>query len=93
MTGYFVSFTVTHALNFLLSLRRLLMITREKLPFYIPALSLSAAVAAVWTVSHLPGTLLRIPAYLALLFSLLYLLRIVGKEDLHWIHGLVRNKK
>ena len=93
MVGYYFSFLVTHVLNFGLSLRRLLKITAEHIPLYIPALAVSAAIAAVWCVSHLPGTLIRIPAYLSLLTSLLYLLRIIGKEDTLWIRGLIRNKK
>ena len=93
MEGYFFSFLVTHALNFGLSLRRLLRITRERIPFYIPALSISAAVTAVWGISHISSIPMRIPAYLALLGSLLYLLKIIGKEDVQWIAGLIRNKK
>ena len=93
MEGYFFSFLATHLLNFSLSLRQLLKITRERIPFYIPALTPSAAIAAVWGVSHLSSTLVRIPAYVALLTSLLYLLRIIGKEDILWITGLIRNRK
>ena len=93
MEGYYFSFLVTHLLNFGLSLNRLLKITRERIPFYIPTLSFSAAIAAVWGVSHLSSTLVQIPAYLSLFFSLLYLLRIIGKEDILWIKGLVRAKK
>lgn len=93
MDGYFISFVVTHALNFGLSLRRLLKITRERIPFYIPAFSLTAAIASVWSVSHLQSALLRIPIYLALLISLLYLLGIIRREDIRWIKGLIRSKK
>ena len=93
MAGYFFSFLVTHALNFVLSLQRLLKISQETIPAYIPVLSVSAAAAAVWCVSHLQGFYIRIPAYLSLLTSLLYLLNIIGKEDILWISGLVRNKK
>ena len=45
--------------------------------------------SVVWSVSHLQNIFLRIPAYIALLISLLYLLRIIGKEDLLWIQGLI----
>ena len=93
MEGYYFSFLVTHALNFGLSLSRLLKISREKIPVYVPLLSVSAAIAAVWCVSHLHNTLARIPAFLALLVSLLYLLRIVGKEDILWIRGLITKQK
>ena len=93
MEGYFFSFLITHALNFMLSLKRLLNITRERIPFYIPAFAISAAIASVWSVSHLQSTLLRIPTYLALLTSLLYLLGIIDRLDILWINGLIHNKK
>lgn len=93
MEGYFFSFLITHGLNFVLSLRRLLKITRERIPFYIPALAVSAAIISLWSVSHLYGTFLKIPAYLALLVSLLYLLRVIGKEDILWIRGLITPAK
>jgi len=93
MEGYFFSFLITHALNYALSLGRLLKISRERIPFHIPAFALSAAMAAVWAVSHLRPFLFRIPAYLALLISLLYLLRIIGKEDFLWIRGLISTKR
>ncbi len=92
MDGYFVSFLVTHILNFLLSLRRLLKITGERIPFYIPALALAGAVAALWGCSHLSTPGLQVFAYPALLGSLLYLMRIIGREDISWITGLIRKK-
>ena len=39
MMGYFASFFVTHLINFILSLRQLLKITGEALPFHVPALT------------------------------------------------------
>ena len=93
MEGYFFSFFITHALNFGLSLRRLLKITQERIPFHIPALAISAAMISIAGVSHMHSAVLQVPFYLALLTSLLYLLGIIRKEDIHWVTGLVRNKK
>ena len=93
MDGYFFSFLVTHVFNFGLSLRRLLKITGERIPFYIPALSCSAGIAAAWIVSHMKNPLLQIPAYLSLLFCLLYLLGIIRKNDILWLKGLIQNRK
>ena len=92
MMGYFYSFLVTHLLNFLLSLRRLLLITQQRLPFHVPAFTAAAAVAAIWGASYLTRAHLRIGAYLALLGSLLYLFKIVSREDIRWLKGLVRKK-
>lgn len=90
MMGYFFSFLVTHLLNFILSLRRLLKITGETIPFHLPALSLSAAGAAVFAASHLTAPLSRALTYPVLLACMLYLLKIVHRSDLVWLRGLLR---
>ena len=92
MVGYFISFTLTHLLNFALSLRRLLKITRETIPFYIPALAVSVMLLSIWVTSHLSSPLGRCLTFPAILFSSLSLLGIVGKEDLLWLKGLVCKK-
>lgn len=93
MTGYFFSFFVTHALNFLLSLRRLLKITGERIPLHEPMLACSAGLAAVWLASHLSFTPGKLCAYALLLGCGLYLLKIIRKEDLRWVIGLMQPKK
>ena len=81
---------VTHLLNFVLSLRRLLKITREAIPFYIPALSVSAMLFAVFTAGFLSQPVQRSFAYLAILGSLLFLLKVLTREDVAWVKGLIR---
>ena len=93
MMGYYISFLVTHLLNFLLSLRRLLRITGVRIPFWVPALSTSAALAAVLGAAQFLHPSLQGLAYIALLGSLLCLFQITGKEDLLWIKGLLRRSK
>lgn len=93
MEGYFVSFLVTHLVNFALSLRRLLRITNETIPFFVPALTAAAAMLSVWCAGYLPSALLRGCAFASLLFSGLYLLRIIGQEDIQWLRGLLIRKK
>lgn len=90
MTGYFTSFLLTHLLNFALSLRRLLKITGETIPFHVPVLSLTAAIAAVWIASHLRLPAAQAAVYPVLLFCLLYLLRVIRREDAAWIKGLIK---
>ena len=92
MYHIFFSFLITHVLNFGLSLRRLLKITELTLPSHIPLLSAAAAIGAVWGSGHLSIPSLQIITYPALLFSAMYLLRILGREDLRWVRGLVRKK-
>lgn len=93
MDGYFVSFLITHLVNFLLSLRRLLKISGVSIPFYVPTLSLTAAMAAILGASKITGTVGQCIAFSALLGSLLYLCRIIGREDFYWLRGLLRTKK
>ena len=92
MMGYYVSFVVTHVLNFYLSLRRLLRITGESIPFYVPALGISATIAAVLGAGTFSSPWLQSFGFLGLLWSLLFLFGVTGKEDLRWIWGLVRKK-
>ncbi len=93
MEGYFVSFLVTHLLNFLLSLRWLLKMTRERIPLYIPLLTAAAAIGAAWSAGFLPNPVMQCWAYVWLLGSLLYLLNIIGREDILWVANLVKAKK
>ena len=89
IVGYFASFLVTHAINFFLSLRRLLRITRLRISPRTPVLTLSAALAAVCVARFASTPLLRACGYGAVLISLLFLLGIIDREDLIWLKGLV----
>lgn len=90
MAGYFFSFLITHAINFNLSLRRLLKITGEDIPLRIPLMTLSAGISSAWVSSHLHSPAAQIPAFLLLLGSALYLLGIIRKADIRWLRGLFR---
>jgi len=90
MEGYFVSFFVTHLINFLLSLRRLLKIAGTTIPFHIPALTAAAALAAAWSAGFVVSPLWRGAAYIALLVSLLTVFRVISGEDLSWLKGLIK---
>jgi stage V sporulation protein B len=92
MQGYFFSFLVTHLLNFILSLRRLMKITHMKLPLQIPAAGAVCAVCGVWVVSHLVSPVLQAVLYSVILMCLLYLGKIIRSEDVRWIKGLVHKK-
>jgi len=92
MTGYFISFFVTHLLNFGLSLRLLLRITGERISFHIPAFAAAALGGAVLGAGFFSGTASRAAAYLLLLGSLLCLFQITGREDILWLKGLLAKK-
>lgn len=91
MEGYFFSFLITHLVNFALSLRRLLKITGRRLHLHIPLLTLAAAILAVRLCLSFPSPALRVCAFLPLLLSLLTLLKVLSKEDLHWLRGLLKH--
>ena len=90
--GYFVSFLVTHIINFYLSLRRLLRITAQKIPCRIPLLTLAAAVLGLWLCSFVSGAGIRSVVYVIILLCLLFLMKILSREDLRWIKGLIYKK-
>ncbi len=90
MGGYFFSFALTHLLNFGLSLRRLLIITGEKIDAHIPLLGMAAMAAAIWGASHAGPVWIQAATYPILLGCMLYLLKIAGKEDVRWLLRLVR---
>ena len=93
MTGYYISFLITHLINFLLSLRRLYKITNESIPFYIPAMSFAATITAVLGANRIHGASGQIISYTALFWSLLSLFCIIGQEDFKWLTGLLKAKK
>ena len=87
--GYFFSFLVTHLINFILSLRRLLLISGERIAPAFPCFTAAAAIGSCWTVSHLSSSVLQAATFLPLFLSLLYLLGVCKKEDFVWLKGLL----
>lgn len=95
LRGYYLSFAVTHLVNFCLSLRRLLLASgaRPETGLYLRAVLCAAA--AGWTVSLLPnwvgirGVILPGAWYLLVLILLWTLLRVVRWGDLLWLRRLL----
>lgn len=87
IVGYILSFTFTHAVNFILSLKRLLKITGQKLPYSPPVLTISSGIASVYAAQFLASPILKSIIFVVLLFSLLSLLGIIKKDDLLWLKG------
>ena len=92
MMGYFISFLVTHLLNFLLSLRKLLKITHISLSPGAAVLVPVATASAVFLASHIYSPIARGVGFVLLFGSLLVLFRVLGKEDLFWLKGLTAKK-
>ena len=92
MDGYFLSFLVTHLINFLLSLRRLLRISGRHIHLSRPVLSTLCAVLAAMLSSFAPNPAVRTVTFPISFFCLLTLCGIIGKADQRWLLGLIRKK-
>ena len=88
--GYFFSFVITHFLNFALSLNRLKKISGVSIAWHVPILSCAATVASIWGASWVETPGIRIGAYVLLCGSLLFLFRVLRKEDVLWVKGLIK---
>ena len=83
MKGYYFSFLITHLLNFVLSLRRLCVITGCRIPFSVPALTASAGLLAAWIGTRIPW--MFVPVF----FLLLRILGVLGTEEIRWLRQLI----
>lgn len=90
--GYFFSFLVTHALNFYLSLRRLIKITHQRIDLRAAVITLGCTIAAIGICATVSSPGVRCIAFGAVFFSLLFLLKVLGREDIHWLKGLIYKK-
>ena len=90
IVGYFLSFTVTHAVNFILSLRRLIKITRLKLPYSVPVITISCGIGSIYVAQLVTNPILRATVFVLVLFSLLSLFGILKKDDVLWLKGMLR---
>ncbi len=89
MVGYFISFLLSHGVNAFLSLRLLVKITGLKIPKRMVWLLFFALGGSLLGAASLRKPTFSLVAFLAGFTSLLYLCRIVGREDLAWLAGLV----
>lgn len=91
--GYFYSFLVTHLLNFILSLGRLLHISSVKISISGTIFTLVAAYIAVWISQMLANPILRGLSYLGILICMLRALGVVKTSDIYWLKALLLHKK
>ena len=90
--GYYLSFLITHALNFYLSLRRLIQITGQRVPIGTAITTIGCCLISVGICAIVPVPLLRSLAFTAVFFSMLFLLGVLKRADIHWIKGLIYQK-
>lgn len=89
MTGYFISFFMTHLLNFILSLRLLIRTAGVQVSFSAPLRIGFAVIIASALCSILSAPALRAAAFLLAFPSLLTLLGVLSRRDITWIKGLI----
>ena len=89
--GYFLSFTITHALNFSLSLRKVLSIGGVRLSSTFALLTPACAAFAVFGGSCFTGPIRRAGAFLGLFFGFSFYLGLLGRGDLCWMRSLIFN--
>ncbi|MBR3978990.1 MAG: polysaccharide biosynthesis C-terminal domain-containing protein [Oscillospiraceae bacterium] len=91
MTGYFVSFLVTHLLNFVLSFRRLVKITGPALSWKTAFFALAGTGCSIFIAAHVYQPVLRGVLFAVIFVCVLFLVGVLKKEDICWLKGLIRN--
>lgn len=92
IVGYFISFTVTHVINFFLSLRRLLRITGIQIHISIPVRAILAGCIAVFLAGFASAPIFQAIAGTIILLSLLYLSGVIQSADGQWLLRLLKRK-
>lgn len=88
IAGYYLSFLVTHVLNFCLSLRHLVKIVSPHFSFAWPCLSISAYLISLVCASRFTGWVRPSLAFAGLFFSISYWFGVWNRQDLLWLKGL-----
>lgn len=93
MWGYFISFLISHVVNFALSLRLLLGAVRLRLRLGVLLTVPASVVMPFLFARSLPVLPLKPAVFFLLAASLLWLGDIVGPEDLRWLKGMIFSPK
>ena len=89
MMGYYFSFLVTHLINLLLSLRRLLKTAQVTLDWSEVFLTILCTGTGILISSCVNAVFFKAGAYILIFGSLLFLTGIIGKRDIIWVKGLL----
>ena len=91
--GYFISFTVTHVINFMLSIRRLLKITGISIDLGAVVMTLLSACMAIIACRYIDAPIWKSAIGMLTLLCLWTVFGIFRIRDLKWLLRLVQNKK
>ena len=89
MGGYFISFLVTHLLNYLLSLRLLHRLTGKVLSLQTAFLCITATAFSTFAAHYVTKALPSCICFALLFFTLLILFGVIKKDDMRWLKGLI----
>ena len=92
MIGYFASFSITHLINFILSLRRLSKVSQVKFPFHTPILTISAVLLAVAIAAKVADIIVKIPVFILIFGAFLTLFKVIRTRDILWLKSLFKKK-
>lgn len=93
MQGYFISFFVTHLLNFILSLRLLMKTSQITISARVPLLTALSTIIALLLSRQIPGDWIGAIGFLVIFGCLLTLYGIVSRKDIRWLRQLIRIRK
>jgi stage V sporulation protein B len=88
MTGYFVSFLISHAVNFLLSLALLLKTACLHIALRVPLLTILATMGGFVAAQLTQNAVAKPVIFLSIAFGGLYVLGILYPEDLSWLRSV-----
>lgn len=89
LQGYYFSFAVTHAVNFVLSVRRLLFIVQEKINYFTPIAVLAVCWGSALTLYRIQVHSFSVCIYVVVVFFGLYLFGLITENDILWIKRIV----
>lgn len=92
IAGYFASFLITHVINFLLSIGRLLRITKLTIPLHVPILCILVSCLGVVIAGVVNNAYASAICYCVIFLCGMLLAGVVKLEDLRWIRTLVLKK-
>lgn len=90
--GYYLSFVLTHVINFILSVRKLLLITGLSIRWHIPVFTVTAAIASVLIGNNVSQPLPRMALSVTVFSCFLTITGVLQKEDALWLKNLIKTK-
>ena len=92
MKGYYISFLLTHLLNFILSVRLLRKLVGRLVSFTRGLLTVLSVLCALAVGYLLPGGIMSCCGFSLVFPALLFLFGVVNAQDLQWLVGLIRRR-